>query len=126
MPATNASVVIRIGRRRSRLACTIASRALHARLAQLVRVVDLQDRVLLHHAEEHQHAERREDVERLAEDDDRDERERQRQRQRQQDRHRVEPRLELRRQHQIHEDERERERLQERARGAIELARPPV
>ena len=74
---------------------------------QLVGVVDLQDRVLLHDAEQHEQAERREDVQRLPEDDDRQQRERQRQRQRQQNRDRVQPRLELRRQNQVHEDERQ-------------------
>ena len=37
----------------------------HASLPQLVGVVDLQNRVLLHDAEQHQQPERREDVQRL-------------------------------------------------------------
>src|SRR6185436_15794896 len=94
-----------------------------ARLLELVGVVDLQDGVLLHDAEEHQQAERREDVQRLPEDDDRQEREGQRQRQRQEDRDGMQPRLELRRQNQIHEDERERKRQNEVLRGASELLR---
>ena len=65
MPATNDSVVIRIGRSRSRLAWMIASCALMPVVPELVGVVDLQDRVLLHDAEEHEQAEAREDVERL-------------------------------------------------------------
>ena len=104
MPATNASVVIRIGRSRSRLAWTIGVVRVQPGVAQLVGVVDLQNRVLLDDAEQHQQPERREDVQRLLEDDQRQQRERQRQRQRQQDRDRVQPRLELRRQDQIHED----------------------
>ena len=72
MPATKATVVIRMGRSRSRLACQDGFVARHARGAELVGVVDLQDRVLLHHAEEHQDAQQREDVERLLEDDQRD------------------------------------------------------
>ena len=91
-------------------------------LLQLVGVVDLQNRVLLHDAEQHQQAERREDVQRLPEDDDRQQRERQRQRQRQQNRDRVQPRFELRRQNQIHEDQRQHEREHEVLRRAAELA----
>ena len=64
MPATSASVVIRIGRSRSRLAWMIASCRSHALRAQADRVIDLQDRVLLDDAEEQQHAERGVDVER--------------------------------------------------------------
>ena len=123
MPATNANVVIRIGRSRSRLAWTIASCVRQPGLLQLVGVVDLQNRVLLHDAEQHQQAERREDVQRLPEDDDRQQREGQRQRQRQQDRDRVQPRLELRRQNQIHEDQRQHEREHEVLRRAPELLR---
>src|SRR4029077_1558613 len=90
---------------------------------ELVGVVDLQDGVLLHDAEEHQQAERRENVQRLPEDDDRQEREGQRQRQRQENRDGMQPRLELRRQNQIHEDERQRKRQDEVLRGASELFR---
>ena len=97
--------------------------ALHAAIAQLVRMVDLEDGVLLHHPEQHEQAQRREDVQRLTRDDNRQQRERQRQRQRQQDRHRVQPRLELRREDQIHEDQRQPERDQEVLRRAAELAR---
>ena len=95
-----------------------------AGLLQLVRVIDLQNRVLLDDAEQHQQAERREDVQRLLEDDDRQQRERQRQRQRQQNRDRVQPRLELRRQDQIHEDQRQDEREHEVLRRAPEFLRP--
>ena len=118
MPATKASVVIRMGRKRSRLACTTACVPIEPVLAQLDRVVDLQDRVLLHDAKQHEQAQRREDVQRLLREDDRQQRERQRERQREQDRHRVQPRLELRRQNQVHEDERQHEREHEVARGA--------
>ncbi len=41
-----------------------------AALLQLIGVIDLQNRVLLHDAEEHQQAKRREDIERLLKDDD--------------------------------------------------------
>ena len=67
MPATKASVVIRIGRRRSRLAWHDGVVGAEPGRAQLVGVIDLQDRVLLHDAEEHEEAEPREDVQRLAE-----------------------------------------------------------
>ena len=120
MPATNAKVVIRIGRSRSRLALHDRVVRRQSGLLQLVGVIDLQNRVLLHDAEQHQQAERREDVQRLPEDDDRQQRERQRQRQRQQDRDRMQPRLELRRQDQIHEDERQDEA---RARSSVPRAR---
>ena len=124
MPATNANVVIRIGRSRSRLACTIASCVRQARLLELVGVVDLQNRVLLHDAEQHEQAERREDVQRLPEDDDRQQREGQRQRQRQQNRDRMQPRFELCRENEIHEDQRQHEREHEVLRRAAELLRP--
>src|SRR5207237_8202554 len=93
----------------------------HAGFLELVRVVDLQNRVLLHHAEQHQQPERREDVQRLLEDDDRQQREGQRERQRQQNRDRMQPRLELRREDQIHEDQRQQEREHEVLRRAPEL-----
>ena len=54
MPATNAIVVIKIGRRRSWLASRIASWASMPCRAQVVGVIDLQDRVLLHDAEQHE------------------------------------------------------------------------
>jgi hypothetical protein len=95
----------------------------HAAGAQLQRVVDLQDRVLLHDAEEHEHAGHREDVDRLAEENDRQDGEGHRQRQREQDGDRVQPRLELGGEHQVHEDERQAEGEEEVLRGAPELAR---
>ena len=95
----------------------------HSGLLELVRVVDLQNRVLLDDAEQHQEAKGREDVQRLPEDDDRQQREGQGQRQRQQDRDRVQPRFELCRQDEIHEDEREDEGGHEILRGAPEFAR---
>jgi hypothetical protein len=51
MPAMSVSVVIRIGRRRSRLPWRWR-RPLHALLAQFVHVIDLQNGVLLHDAEQ--------------------------------------------------------------------------
>ena len=81
--------------------------------AQVVGVIDLQDGVLLHDAEQHEDAEHREDVQRLVEHQDREQRERHRQRQREQDRDRVQPALELRREDQVHEDDREQEREHE-------------
>ncbi len=53
----------------------------HSIALQLIRVIDLQNRVLLHDTEQHEQAEPREDVQRLLEQDQRDEREGQRQRQ---------------------------------------------
>ena len=95
----------------------------HPRLFQLIGVIDLQNRVLLDDAEEHEQPERGEDVERLPEDDEREQRERQRQRERQQNRDRVDPGFELRCEHEVHEDERERERGEKRRGRARELAR---
>ena len=80
---------------------------------ELVGVVDLQNRVFLDDAKEDQQAKRREDIQRLPEDDDGQQREWQRQRQRQKNRDRMEPRLELRRENQIHEDQRQDEGQQE-------------
>jgi len=74
--------------------------------------LELRADVIVHHVGAQQ-PERREDVQRLLEDDQRQERERQRQRQRQQNRDRVQPRLELRRQDEVHEDEAQREGEQE-------------
>src|SRR5438309_1676601 len=70
--------------------------ARHARRAQVVRVVDLQDRVLLHDAEQDEDAERGIEVERVARPPQREERERDRERQREQDGERVDHALELR------------------------------
>ncbi len=125
MPATNASVVMRIGpeplaaREDDRLV------ALHPALAELVRELDLEDRVLLDDAEEDEDAERREDVDALSEDEDREERERHRQGEGEEDRHRVQPALELRREDEVHEDEGEPEREEEVLRGAALLLRAP-
>src|SRR5579884_1676223 len=92
---------------------------------ELVRAIDLEDRVLLHDAEEHQDAELREDVERAVQREDRQQGKRHGQRQREQDRDRVEPRLELRRQHEVHEPERHDERLREGRRLPALLDRLP-
>jgi hypothetical protein len=73
-------------------------------LAQLVGVVNLENGVLLHHAEEHEDAEEAVEVERLVEQNHRQHRERQGERQREQDGDRVQPRFELRRQDEVHED----------------------
>src|SRR5207245_2159156 len=94
------------------------------RFLQLIGVIDLENRVLLYHAEQHEQAQRRKDVERLPEEDYGKERERQRERQRQQNRNRVQPRLELRRQNQVHKDEREQEREHEILGSPSKLARP--
>ena len=66
MPPTSASVVIRIGRSRSRLACEDRLVALDALPPQVERVIDLQNRVLRDHAEQHQHAERGIEIQRVA------------------------------------------------------------
>ena len=57
MPATKASVVIRMGRSRSLVRLEDGLESRHALRSQVVRVIDLQDRVLLHDAEEHEQAE---------------------------------------------------------------------
>src|SRR5438876_9294097 len=67
MPNTSMTVVIRIGRRRTRFAARMAASRAMPR-AQRVRVVDLQDAVLLHDPEEHEEPEHAVDVERLAEE----------------------------------------------------------
>ena len=78
--------------------------ARHAVLAaEAVHVVDLEDRVLLHDAEEDEDAERRVEVDRVARDEEREERERDGERQRDEDRHRVDQALELRREDHVHE-----------------------
>ena len=97
--------------------------ALHAFGAQADRVIDLQDGVLLHDAEEQEHAERRVDVQLLLEHQGRQQPEGYGQREGEQDRHRVDERLELRRQHHVHEDERQRERDAEVIGGPAQFAR---
>ena len=97
--------------------------ASHAFTPQVVGVINLQNGVFLDHAEQHQDAEHRVDVELLAEQDHADERERQGQGQRDQDRDRVQPGFELSGEHQVHEDEREREGEQEVLPGARHLTR---
>ena len=58
----------------------------HSLLTQSVRVIDLQNRVLLHHPKQQQQAQAGKDVHRLPGDQQRDNAERNRQRQRQQNR----------------------------------------
>ena len=96
-PAMIAKVVIRIGRSRVRHASTIASRSGMPCRAQRVGVVDLQDRVLLHDAEQQEHAERAPQVQRPAGRPQREQRERHRDRQHQHDHDRLHEALELRR-----------------------------
>ena len=123
MPATKASVVIRIGRSRSRLAWRIASArgipcARRSFMWSICRIpffftmpkstrMPSDEKMLIDWSKHH----------------DREQRERHRQRQREQDRDRVDPALELRRQDQVHEDDRGQERDQEVARRLALLAR---
>ena len=100
--------------------------ARHALRPQVVHVVDLQDRVLLHDAEQHEQSQGREQVQRVAGRPERQERERHGQRQRQQDRERVDDALELRRQDHVHEDHRQRERPQELHERLLEFLAAPA
>ena len=68
-------------------------------------MVDLQDAVLFHHAEEHEDAEHGEDVHRLLEEDEREDGKGQRERQGEQNGERMHPALKLRGEDEIHEDE---------------------
>ena len=95
----------------------------HAARTQLIRVIDLQNRVLLHHAKQQQQPESRKNVHRLAGHQQRKNAERNRERQCQQNRYRVNERLKLRRQHHVHEDERKNERQHEVITCATELLR---
>ena len=80
-------------------------KAVHSFGSELVGVVDLQDAVLFHHAEEHEDAEHGEEVDRLSEKDEREDGEWQRERQREQDGEGMHPALKLRGEDEIHEDE---------------------
>ena len=86
-------------------------------------MVDLQDRVLLDHAEQHQHAERRVEVERLTREQQRQQRERRRERQRQQDHERLHHALELRREDHVHEQHGQQEGDDELGEGLLEFLR---
>src|SRR5204863_6967914 len=81
----------------------------HALGPQLIRVIDLKNRVLLDNAEEQQQSQTREDVYRLSGDEQRQDPKRYCQRQRQQDRNWVNERLKLGRQDHVHEDKRQHE-----------------
>ena len=78
--ATSITVVIRIGRSRVSFASRIASSRGMPLRPQHVRVVHLQDAVLLHDAEQHEQADHRVDVQRRPQQDQRQQRERDRQR----------------------------------------------
>ena len=110
MPKIIAAVVIRIGRRRIVPALTSASCTLAPSAAQLVGEVDEQDRVLRDQAHQHDHADHREDVERLAGEVEPAERADHRQRQRQHDRERLDEAVELRREDHVDEHDREEQR----------------
>ena len=86
-------------------------------------MVDLQNGVLLHHAEEHEDAERGVEIERVARVPEREHGERHRQRQRQQDGQRVDEAFELRGENHVHEGEREHEDPQELGEGLLHLLR---
>ena len=91
--------------------------------AQRLDVVDLQNRVLLHDAEQHQNAQRGvDDREVLPGEDQRQQRERHRQREADQDGDGVDEALELRGQHHVHEHDRQQQRDDVAQRGASELA----
>ena len=81
----------------------------HPVTSQRLRMVHLQNAVLLHHAEEHEDAQHAEHVERLTEHIHRDHREGQGERQRRDDGDGEHPRLELRREHQVDEDHRQQQ-----------------
>ena len=100
----------------------MASSAVQALRAQLVGVVDLQNRGLLDHAEQHQNAQRRVEIQRLAAEPQAEQPEGHGQRQREQNRQRMDEVLELGGQHDVHEDERQHERPAEIAQRPLEFA----
>ena len=85
-------------------------------------MIDLENGVLLHDAEEHQQAQRGVEVDRLVGRQQRDKRERHRQRQREQDGERVNEALELGGEDDVHQDHRQREREQEFPESGFQLA----
>ena len=86
-------------------------------------MIDLQDGVLLHHAEEHEHAQRRVEVDGLVHQPEREERERNRERKREQNRQRMNDVLKLGRENEVHQDDREQERPDEFIERCLQLAR---
>ena len=124
VPRIVASVVIRIGRNRAAAASLHGGeRARGAGCAPLVRELDDQDAVLRHEADEHDQADLREDVQRLAEVPEREQCAGKRQRHGEQDHERVAEALELRGEHQVDQHEREHEHPAERRRALDEIAR---
>ena len=102
MPRIVASVVIRIGRSRAAAASrTAASARRRAGRAALVRELDDQDAVLRDEADQHDEADLRKDVQRLAEVPEREQRAGERERHREQDHERIDEALELRGEHEI-------------------------
>ncbi len=88
-------------------------------------MVDLQDRVLLHHAEEDEDTERGVEVERIAGVPEREKGKGHRQRQGEQDRQGVDQALELGGEDHVHEDEGEEEDPEELGERPLQLARAP-
>ena len=85
-------------------------------------MVNLEDRVLLDHAEQDEYAERRVEVQSVARRPLRGEREGDGERQAQENRHRVDRALELRGEDHVHEDDREQEGPDELVERALKLA----
>ncbi len=95
---------------------------LHSFGAQTIHVIDLQDGILLYHAEQHQHSKRRVEVERIARGPQGKQGERDGEGEREQDGQRMDDALELRSEDHVHEDDGEQQRPDELPIGAGELA----
>ena len=94
----------------------------HAAIAQRVHVVDLQDRIFLHDAEEHEEAERGIEVERVVGEAQREQREGHGERQRKENCERMNEALELRGENHVHENHGEQKGVHEFAKGLFHFA----
>ena len=106
IPMMVASEVIRMGRRRTRQAVTMASVHRQSLLFELVREVDDQNAVGVRDADQHQHAHERHDVERGVSQRQNDQHADEAHRNRQHDQERIDPGLELGHQDQKQKNER--------------------
>ena len=108
-PMMNANDVIRIGRRRMRLASSAAVRSIATLPLEIARELDDQNRVLAREPDEHEQADLREDVVVAAREPHAGDRRQQAHRHDQDDHERQRPALVLRGEHEEHEQHAERE-----------------
>ena len=94
---------------------------LHTLSAEGVHVIDLQDRVLLHHTEQYEHSERRIEVDRLAHAPEREQREWNRERKREQNCKWMRETLELRRENDVHQHHRKKKRPNKLAKSCLQF-----